>query len=270
MALQNQLAENGIDTPGDVSLVLLSKALDQPKTWILTHSEYLLTPTENHTLLSSVERLLQGVPLPYILGEWEFFGRQFEVNSSVLIPRPETELLVERAIQFAATFDHPLIADVGCGSGIIAISLAAALPQARIVALDLSRPALEVARRNAIRHQVKLDLLQSDLLQPLSGAFHLICANLPYIPTDVLDNLDVTRWEPRLALNGGGSGLVVIRRLLAQAQTRLAPGGILLLEIEATLGQKARNMAKTAFPTADIQLFSDLAGKDRLIKVENH
>ncbi len=207
--------------------------------------------------------------MPYILGEWEFFGRQFEVTPSVLIPRPETELLVERAIQSAATFDRPLIADVGCGSGIIGISLAAALPQARIVALDLSRPALEVARRNASRHQVKLDLLQSNLLQPLSGPFHLVCANLPYIPTEVLDNLDVSRWEPRLALDGGDSGLVIIGRLLAQAQTQLAFDGILLLEIEATLGEKARIMAETAFPNADIRLFSDLSGKDRLIKVEN-
>lgn len=262
------MAEGGIETPGNVSLVLLSNALNQPKTWVLTHGEYVLTPTENQTLQLNVERLVQGVPLPYILGEWEFYGRQFEVSPAVLIPRPETELLVERAIQSAAPFDHPLIADVGCGSGIIGISLAAALPQARVIALDLSHSALVVARRNAIRHQVSLDLLQSNLLQPLSGPFHLICANLPYIPTKTLYNLDVTRWEPRLALDGGSTGLAIIQRLLAQAQTRLTPGGILLLEIEATLGQKAKKIAETAFPNADIQLFSDLAGKDRLIKVQ--
>ena len=230
----------------------------------------MLTPIENQTLQLSVERLLQGVPLPYILGEWEFYGREFEVTPAVLIPRPETELLVERAIQSAAHLDHPLIVDVGCGSGIIGISLAAALPQARVMALDLSHSALAVARRNAIRHKVELDLLQSNLLQPLKGPFDLICANLPYIPTKTLDNLNVTRWEPRLALDGGSTGLVIIRRLLTQAQSRLAPAGILLLEIEATLGQKARRMAEIVFPNADIQLYSDMAGKDRLIKVQIH
>ena len=247
---------------------MLCHALNRPKTWVLTHGEYLLNNSENHTLQSNVERLLQGVPLPYILGEWELFGRRFEVSPAVLIPRPETELLVERAIQFAAALDHPLIVDVGCGSGIIGISLAAALPRAIVLAIDLSRPALEITRRNAIRHKVSLGLLQADLLQPLSARFDLICANLPYIPTATLDQLSVTRWEPRLALDGGDSGLALIQKLLSQAQIRLAPGGTLLMEIEATLGQKTQSLAKAAFPNADVQLFSDLAGKDRLIKVQ--
>ena len=247
---------------------MLGHILHQDKAWVLTHGEYLLTPTENQTLQSSLEKLLQGMPLPYILGEWEFFGRRFEVTPAVLIPRPETELLVERAVQFAAALDHPRVVDVGCGSGIIAVTLTKALPEAHILALDVSRPALEIARRNAVRHQVRLDLLQADLLKPLSGPFNLICANLPYIPTAALDNLEVTHWEPRLALDGGESGLVIISRLLSQAQTRLAPGGSLLLEIEATLGQKSLTLAKTAFPDANVQLFSDLAGKDRLIQVQ--
>ena len=247
---------------------MLCHALNRPKTWVLTHGEYLLNNSENHTLQSNVERLLQGVPLPYILGEWEFFGRRFEVSPAVLIPRPETELLVERAIQFAAALDHPLIVDVGCGSGIIGISLAAALPRAIVLAIDLSRPALEITRRNAIRHKVSLGLLQADLLQPLGARFDLICANLPYIPTATLNQLSVTRWEPRLALDGGDSGVALIQKLLSQAQIRLAPGGTLLMEIEATLGQKTQSLAKAAFPNADVQLFSDLAGKDRLIKVQ--
>ncbi|MBG0785053.1 MAG: peptide chain release factor N(5)-glutamine methyltransferase [Anaerolineaceae bacterium] len=268
LALQQQLAEKGIETPGNVSLILLGHILHQDKAWVLTHGEYLPTLTENQTLQSSLEKLLQGMPLPYILGEWEFFGRRFEVTPAVLIPRPETELLVERAVQFAAALDHPRVVDVGCGSGIIAVTLAKALPEAHILALDVSRPALEIARLNAVRHQVRLDLLQADLLKPLSGPFNLICANLPYIPTAALDNLEVTHWEPRLALDGGESGLVIISRLLSQAQTRLAPGGSLLLEIEATLGQKSLTLANTAFPDAKIQLFSDLAGKDRLIQVQ--
>ena len=115
---------------------MLCHVLNRPKTWILTHGDYRLNPSENHTLQSSVEQLLQGVPLPYVLSEWEFFGRQYEVSPAVLIPRPETELLVERAIQSASALDRPLIADVGCGSGIIGISLAAALPRANEMQSD--------------------------------------------------------------------------------------------------------------------------------------
>ena len=115
---------------------------------------------------------------------------------------------------------------------------------------------------------MSLGILQADLLQPLSARFDLICANLPYIPTATLDQLNVTRWEPRLALDGGDNGLALIQKLLSQGQIRLAPGGTLLMEIEATLGQKTQSLAKAAFPNADVQLFSDLAGKDRLIKVQ--
>ena len=254
--------------PGNDSLVLLGHVLKQSKSWILTHGEYSLTPTENHTLQTDVERLLQGVPLPYILGEWEFYGHRFEVCPDVLIPRPETELLVEEALRSATDLDHPLIADVGCGSGIIAISLAAELPQSQVVALDLSRPALDVARRNATRHHAQIHFLQADLLQPVVGCFDLICANLPYIPSDILNQLDVARWEPQLALDGGVTGLAAIQRLLAQAKTRLAHHGTILLEIEASLGQNVLDDANKAFPNAEVELLKDLAGKDRLIKIQ--
>lgn len=268
MSLQNRLAENGFETPANISLVLLVNVLHRAKTWILTHGEYRLTQSENNTLQSKLEQLLQGVPLAYLLGEWEFYGRRFYVNPSVLIPRPETELLIEHAIRSIKDNIQPLILDVGCGSGIIAITLAAMVPQARIIASDLSRPALEVTRLNAARHEVQILLLQADLLQPFHSKFDLICANLPYIPAGTLGQLEVVRWEPRLALDGGATGLEAIKRLLDQARSRLTSGGILLLEIEASLGQNAMNEAKTSFPTAEIQMVQDLAGKDRLVKIQ--
>ena len=186
----------------------------------------------------------------------------------MLIPRPETELLVEQAILAAKGLDHPYIIDVGCGSGVIAISLALALPHARVLAIDLSRPALKVAQRNAARHGAPVEFLQANLLQPLTGPFNLICANLPYIPTNTLNQLDVVRHEPRLALDGGITGLSLIHRLLVQAQQKLIPNGTMLLEFEASLGKEVKNIAEKAFPSAEIHLLKDLAGKDRLVKIQ--
>lgn len=241
----------------------------KPKTWLLTHPEYDLTKDESHTLQQALNRLLQGVPLPHILGQWEFYGRSFIVSPDVLIPRPETEHLVERALALAGPLPRPLIADVGTGSGAIAVSLAAGLPQAALIATDLSRPALSIARRNAARHaQQAIRFLQADLLRPLAAKFDLVCANLPYIPTATLRDLEVTRWEPRLALDGGSSGLDLIEQLLLQAKSRLAPSGAILLEIESTLGQQSLALAKSRFPTAKVSLHQDWAQKDRLIEIQ--
>ena len=267
--IQTSLAEHHFETPGNISLLLLSHALGEPKTWVLTHPEIELNSDETHALQSALERLLQGVPLPHLLGEWDFYGRSFIVSPDVLIPRPETELLVEQALTLAARFDRPLIVDVGTGSGAIAVSLAAALPQASVLATDISRPALAIARRNAQRHLAKeLPFAQADLLQPFSSKFNLICANLPYIPTRTLAGLPVAQWEPSLALDGGASGLNLIKRLLHQAVSRLAPAGIILLEIESSLGPATLSLAETIFPTAEIHLHQDLAGKDRLVEIQ--
>ena len=268
-AIQTSLAEKNFETPGNISLLLFSHVLGKPKTWLLTHPEVELTSDEIHTLQSALERLLQGVPLPHLLGEWEFYGRSFIVSPDVLIPRSETELLVERALALAARFDRPLIIDVGTGSGAIAVSLAAALPRASLLATDISREALSIARRNAQRHlQGELPLVQADLLQPFSAKFNLICANLPYIPTRTLADLPVSQWEPSLALDGGASGLDLIERLLHQALSRLAPGGIILLEIESSLGPATLSLAESIFPGTAIHLHQDLAGKDRLAEIQ--
>ncbi len=188
----------------------------------------------------------------------------------MLIPRPETELLVERAVAICTRRSHPLVADVGTGSGIIAVTLAGACPAATLIATDRSRTALAVAAQNAARHDLHpIRFVQTDLLQALSGPFDLVCANLPYIPTGTLNGLTVTDWEPRLALDGGPDGLRLIRRLLLQAQTRLASGGVILLEIEATTGEAALAAARDAFPDAGVELHQDLAGKDRLIEIRS-
>ena len=207
--------------------------------------------------------------MPYLLGAWEFFGRPFIVTPKVLIPRPETELLVELAIAFAKEKGTLSIVDVGTGSGIIAVSLAAELPKTSVTAIDISMPALRIAKKNAqLLHQERIKFAQSDLLTPFKGRFDLICGNLPYIPSQTLEDLPVARWEPKLALNGGSSGLEMIEKLLVQAKKNLARGGMILLEIESSLGEKSQEAAEKLIPEAICQLHQDLAGKDRVLQIQ--
>ena len=251
--------------------VLLAHVLKKPRAWVLAHPEAALAPAEERTLEAYVSRLEAGEPLPYVLGRWEFFGLDFTVTPVVLIPRPETELLVQEALLWLRA--HPLrrcAADVGTGSGCIAIALAVNTPTLHILASDLSWPALQVARHNTRRHFVtgQVDLVQCDLLPATGPVFDLICGNLPYIPSETLKSLKVYRSEPRLALDGGPDGLEWIRRLLPVARQQLAPGGRLLLEIESTQGKAVLSLAQGTFPQAETRLRQDLAGLDRLVTVD--
>lgn len=235
---------------------------------MLSHGEYQLTPQEQHTLQINLNKIEQGIPLPYILGYWEFFGRMFTVTPDVLIPRPETELLVEYAIQHARRHPQLGIVDVGTGSGAIAVSLAAELHSAVVIGVDLSMAALRVAQGNSHQlSQSRVHFLQANLLAPLSAQFDLICANLPYIPSGTLSSLTVSRWEPRLALDGGESGLDAISKLLEQAQPRLSPTGVVLIETESSLGAETIAAAQAVFPNAQHRLIQDLAGHDRIVEI---
>ena len=266
--LQEKLTQAGCESPANTSLILLQHALNHHKSWLLSHGEYKLSPQENNTLQTDLKALLQGVPLPYILGHWDFYGRTFQVTPDVLIPRPETELLVESALHHAQRFHRPVIIDVGTGSGAIAVSLAIELPSALVLGLDLSMAALQVAQNNAQRWcPNRISFLQSDLLMPFLSEFDLICANLPYIPHQDLAKLEVSKWEPTLALDGGASGLEPIRRLLTQAQARLSPSGVILLETEASLGAVTLAEAQAAFPNAAHRLRPDLTGHDRIVEI---
>jgi release factor glutamine methyltransferase len=265
------------DTPELDAQVLLANILDKPRTWLASHPETHLTQEQLASVKKGLSRLEAGEPLPHVLGHWEFFGLDLEITPDVLIPRPETELLVERAIKWLETVpERRTIADVGTGSGCIAVAIAKSIPDAKIFATDISRPALEIAHRNARRHKVakRIDFVQCDLLpphpDPLPTALHfeLICANLPYIPTQILQGLAVFGREPSLALDGGVDGLDIIRRLLHHAPDWLTPRGMMLLEIEASQGMPAVSLAYDTFENAEIHLHQDLAGHDRLLSVE--
>jgi release factor glutamine methyltransferase len=251
--------------------VLLAHITGKSRAWLLTHPEFSLTPDQEKALEAAVQKLQAGTPLPYVLGHWEFFGLDFIVTPDVLIPRPETELLIETAMDELRTHPkrYPSFLDVGTGSGIIPIALATHVPHAEVVATDISTAALEVARANAERLGVssRVRFIEADLLpeglQP--STFDIITANLPYIPTETLKALDVFGKEPTLALDGGPDGLDLIRRLLALLMANTAPGSCILLEIEATQGLAAKELARGAFPAADVHIKKDLAGHDRLV-----
>jgi release factor glutamine methyltransferase len=259
------------DSPSLDAQTLLAKVLGQTRAWLLTHPEAILSVSQTAEFGSCLVRLQAGEPLPYVLGEWEFYGRSFEVEPCVLIPRPETELLIEQAVRWLRT--HPgrrQAADLGSGSGCIAVTLAAEISDLAIMAVDLSARALEVTRRNCIRYGVetRVTCVRGDLLAPLGKALDLIAANPPYIPSETLKDLEVVKHEPRLALDGGMDGLDVIRRILSGSVRWLAPGGLLLVEIEAGQGTIVRGLAQKAFPRANIQIRADLAGHDRLLVLE--
>jgi release factor glutamine methyltransferase len=264
------------DSPALDASVLIAHILHKARTWVMAHPEVRLTPEQQKLLDDSLARLEGGESFPYVLGHWEFFGLDFDIKPDVLIPRPETELLVERAIAWLR--ESPVrrtVADVGTGSGAIAVSIAVNVPDANMLATDISREALKIAKRNAEKFDVdhRIDFVQCDLLPPKPEFFpteqhlDLICANLPYIPKDTLRDLPVYRREPTLALDGGDDGLALIRRLLHTGPEWLAPNGMLLLEIESRRGIQALNLASDLFSQATIHLHKDLAGQDRLLEI---
>jgi release factor glutamine methyltransferase len=265
------------DWPQLDAQLILAHAVERPRTWILAHPEESLTPAQMAAVESAVSQVEAGTSLPYVLGHWEFFGLEFVITPDVLIPRPETETLVERAIAWLqASPERRTIADIGTGSGAIAVTLAMHVPDAYVIGTDVSLPALKVAQYNARKFELdrRMDFIACDLLPPHPEGlptdlhFDLICANLPYIPTETLRGLRVYGREPTVALDGGADGLKLIRRLLGTAIDWLAPHGRILLEIEATLGVKAVSLAYDFFSEAKIRLHQDLTGRDRLLEIQ--
>lgn len=261
---------NGHEQPRMEAEVILSQVTGVTRAGLLTHPERMLSSEQVEHLTAALNRLIRGEPLPYVLGWWEFYGRRFEITPQVLIPRPETELLVELAEDWLR--NHPgsrSAVDVGTGSGCIAVSLALAIPDLHILAVDRSLAAVRVARRNALKMGAgRLRVAVSDLLTAVAGSYNLITANLPYIPTRKLTHLAVARQEPLLALDGGVDGLELIERLLVDAQRWLAPDGMILLEIETDHGRSVPEIAHRLIPGAQVDMIRDLAGKPRVVRIE--
>lgn len=253
--------------------LLLQHVLQQPRPYLIAHGDELLTPELQASFVSLVARAARREPIPYLTGSAPFYGLDFAVTPAVLIPRPETELLVEAALQWAGARPALRVVDVGTGSGCIAVTLAKHLPGAEIVATDVSTEALNLARENAARHGVtaRIAFVQGSLLEPLRMRPDLIVANLPYIGDDEWTELEggVKWYEPAVALRGGSTGLELVGLLLLQARSRLQAGGALFLELGWRQGAVARSLAQEQFPLAQIELLRDYGGHDRLLVIKS-
>ncbi len=250
--------------------VWLAHLLEQPRAWLLAHPEKLIDGQSLAAYRQGIEQMEAGRPLPYLLGSWEFFGITFRVDERVLIPRPETELLVEQALEWLKGFEgQAQAADMGTGSGCIAIAIASNASNVHFEAGDISDEALVVAAENVRRHSLggRVRLLQSDVMAEMTGPYDLICANLPYIPSEHLADLAVVKSEPILALDGGPHGMALLKRLLNQAAERIATPGLILAEIDLRHAREVENLAQASFSQGNIAILKDLAGKERLLTI---
>src|ERR1700683_4357921 len=271
-----------VPSSGLAAELLLMRAMQRDRAWLYAHAESALDTAEEREFLAFIEQRAAGMPTQYLTGCQEFWGIEFEVGPGFLIPRPETEHLIEvtlerlgSALRLAprpALRNEPLrIADVGTGSGCIAVALAMEFPAASIVATDNSSDALEIARRNAAKHGVerRINFLQANLIEGAgaSSEFHAVVSNPPYIPQDEAAALprEVRDHEPAGALFGGPDGLGAYRDLIAQAAVSLKSGGLLVLELGHDSCRAVRELLDGSQQWQAVQVTNDLAGIPRVI-----
>jgi release factor glutamine methyltransferase len=251
---------------------LLAHVIDRDRTFLIAHAEDTIDSHQFTSFRDIVERRAQGEPLQYITGHQDFYGRTFQVSPDVLIPRPETELMVESALRLMdASTTRSFICDVGTGSGCIAVTLLCERLSARAIAVDVSRKALEVAKRNAIENGVasRVEFLTSDCFESLpkeTALFDLIVSNPPYVAADVVSGLqrEVKDYEPMVALTPGQDGLAIIRRLINEAPAFLRKDGHLLLEIGFDQGEAVERMVESSNCQL-IEIRPDLQGIPRIV-----
>lgn len=263
------LAESHVEDASLEGEILLRHVLGMNRAQLYTDLDRDLGTKQQKTLNQLLKRRQHGEPSAYITGHREFYGLDFRVDRNVLIPRPETELLVELAIKLAQ--EHPIlkIADIGTGCGAITISLAINLPQATVYAIDISVAALEMARYNCARYGVAdgVVLLQGDLLEPLDETVDMIVANLPYVREADIPQRGSLSYEPALALNGGKDGLEKIKIICWQAAKKLNKDGFLLIETGEGQAEKVVNILCKAFPAPSIEVHKDLASIERVVSL---
>jgi release factor glutamine methyltransferase len=271
------LKQAGIDEAPDEAGVLLCHVLKLSKAEIFAQPERILTGSELALLEGLIARRLRHEPSAYITGHREFFGIDLSVDSRVLIPRPETEVLVEAAIQFgrlwvARNNRRMLAADIGTGSGAIAIALALHIPEAPVYAVDISPGALEVAASNVRRHGLddRITLVQGNLLEQIDQKMDLIVANLPYISAQgmLLLQPEIAGYEPDVALRGGVDGTEVIGKLLGQVSAKINQNGAIFMEIGEGQEDGIMPIIKSCLAGCVVTLIKDLAGINRVIQIE--
>ena len=263
---KGELTSRNFEDAGLESEVLLRHAIGIDRTQLYLTLKEELTPEQEKTFIELLKRRLSGVPLAYVVRHREFYGLDFYINQDVLIPRPETELLVEKALALAESKPIHTIADIGTGSGIIAVTLAVKLPDARIYATDISEKAIVVALFNAEKHGVvyRITFLKGDLVVPLSEPCDLIVANLPYVKRAEITPPIAA--EPHQALDGGREGLDMIKRFCREVKSKLNPGGCVLMEIGQGQHQAVKDFLLSLYPDAEIKIYKDLAGIERVVE----
>jgi release factor glutamine methyltransferase len=263
------LMDNNVEDAGLEGELLLRHVLGIGRTQLYLDLENELGPAHDELFSQLIERRLQGEPSAYITGHREFFGLGFYVDRNVLIPRPESELLVEKALNLAGNRSVSTIAEIGTGCGAVAISLAKNLPGVKLYATDISAPALEVARYNCRKHGVTeiIHLLEGDMLDPLPEPVDMIIANMPYVREGELSLAGPLSFEPVLALDGGPDGVSKIISLCHQAGNKLNLGGYLLLEIGQRQSCAVTGILHKVFPFAEIEVIPDFAGIERVVSL---
>lgn len=249
--------------------LLLGHVLDRPRAWVLAHGEEPVPRRLADEYFGLVERRRAGEPVAYLRGHVEWFGLELEVDRNVLVPRPETELLVEQALAMLKSRSAKSVADVGTGSGAIAVALALKRQDLRVFAIDQSNEALAVAARNVASHGVdaRVKLLCGNLLEPLSSRPDMIVSNLPYLSDAMMESIGAdVRHEPGLALRGGETGLELYRDLFTQMRQRdwLVPA---LVEIDPRHEMAARELVQEILPESSVEVLRDYAGHERVVVV---
>ncbi len=265
------LAKADIPYPWLDAEILVAHVIDSSRERLHSHPERLLSSPQRARLRRLTSRRVARVPVPYLVGEREFYGHMLRVTPAVLIPRPSSELLVELAIDWLKA--HPerrRVIDLGTGSGAVAISVAKAVPWVRIEARDVSARALRVADDNIARHKLRrrIATVKGDLLRGAAPA-DLILANLPYIP-EALRRVRPREleYEPAVALDGGSDGLALIRTALTQAPAAVRPGGLLLFECDPAQTRRIIRLGQAQWPSAQFSVHKDMAGLDRVVRIQ--
>jgi len=267
---------NLIESPRLISEMLLTHVIGGQRIDLYANVDRVATDTERETLRSCVKRTIEHEPVQYIVGNTWFYGMEFQVDSSTLIPRTCTETIVEQTLHFAklSTTSPFRIADIGTGTGCIAITIAANLSDCEIVATDISQDALLLAEKNAEKHgvQKRITYIQGNCIEPLSSLppFDLLCSNPPYISDPEIAALEpnVGKWEPKLALSGGSDGLSIIRPLIQSAPNCLVEGGVLLVEIATSIAGTCLELASSNPTLKDVKILRDRFGDDRFLRAK--
>ncbi len=263
--------DKGLQEPRLEAELLLAHVLEKDRVYLYANYEEPINQSEREIYRNFIKRRIAGEPVAYILGQKEFMSLTFKVTPDVLIPRPDTEVLVETALALARGGEIRRICDVGTGSGAIAVSLAFYHPQADIYATDISLAALGIARENACQHQAGVLFRQGNLLEPLlqEEPMDMIVANLPYVTVQQAEKLEIgiRQYEPRQALVASGDGLDLYRRLWPQVNRLLRPGGYVLWEIDPRQADAARAIVQDYI---EVEILQDAGGRDRVLKARRN